>query len=58
MRLFKILLIAGVIGLLLWLFGRGRDKDIEYPEQPEPLHPWWNETVAVPFEDVYNWIVG
>ena len=58
MRLFKILLIAGATGVLLWLYGRGRDKEYEYPEQPEPLSPWWNvSTTALTMadlEDYYN----
>ena len=56
MRLSKVLLIAGAIGLLLWLFGRGRGKAYEYPEQPEPLRPWWNETTSVPIDDIFYWI--
>jgi len=42
-RYIKLLLIAVALGVLLWLTRR-RGEYIEYPEQPEPLQPWWNVT--------------
>ena len=40
------MIIGGVIGALVLLFGRRRDRAFEYPEQPEPLKPWWYVTTS------------
>ena len=44
MRIRLLLIVCAAV--LLWLVARGKDKYIEYPEQPEPMNPWWNTTVA------------
>ena len=35
-----------IIGALVLLLGRRRDREYKYPDEPEPLEPWWNTTVA------------
>jgi len=55
MKLSKIVLLAGAIGLLLWLTRR-RDRDIEYPEVPEPPQEWWKVSEYFPWD--YVTVVG
>jgi hypothetical protein len=52
------LILGGLIGLLLWLIGRRRDREYEYPDEPEPMKPWWTTTSAIPMEEVYSWMVS